>query len=186
LGRHFYYSVIVTGADTFNVSAQGGVRFVTGGEQVTYIESGTTGWSTASSRTAKRNIEPVEPQNALDGVNSMEISTWEYRDGDDGGAGTVHIGPMAEDFHEAFDVGRSDKHINSINADGVALAAIEGVSEELGQRDERITDLEAETEQLREGNEQLRERNEELEARLDRIEESLDIDAATDAGTADD
>jgi hypothetical protein len=34
---------------------------------------------------------------------------------------------MAQDFHAAFGVGEDDKHITTIDADGVALAAIQGL-----------------------------------------------------------
>jgi hypothetical protein len=80
----------------------------------------------------------------------MPVSTWEYTDGEGEGAGTRHIGPMAEDFHDAFDVGGTDRAINSINADGVALAALQGLSAKLDEKVERIDDLEAENDALRE------------------------------------
>ncbi|PSQ38763.1 hypothetical protein BRD13_05730, partial [Halobacteriales archaeon SW_5_70_135] len=108
----------VTGRNTFSVGAQGGVRFITGDSAVTYISGGSTGWNTTSARTAKTNVDPVDPERALAGVDSMEVATWEY-DNDGEAAGTTHIGPMAGDFHDAFDVGDSDEHINSVNARGV-------------------------------------------------------------------
>jgi hypothetical protein len=173
----------VTGGLTFSVSATNGARFITGTSSsptVTYITSSSGGWTTTSSRAAKTNIDPVDPGEALAGVNSMEIATWEYTGEDGEGAGTTHIGPMAEEFHEAFDVGPSEEHINSINADGVALAAIQGLSTELDEREGRIEDLEAE-------NERLREHNADLEARLDAVEAQLGLDGgAATQGVADD
>jgi len=209
----------VSGSATFNVKATSGVRFITSTDNstVTYIPAGGTGWSNTSSRAVKTNIDPVEPREALAGVDSMEISTWEYESADEDGegAGTTHIGPMAEDFHDAFDVGSSDEHINSINADGVALAAIQGLSAELdetrdeladarqdrAERDEHIDELETTVETQREElaekdervadleaeNEQLREQNAALEQRLAAVEDHLGLggDASTVA-TADD
>lgn len=168
-----------TGKHTFSVSARNGVRFVTAGDregraaEVTYIEGGTAGWSTTSSRTAKTNIDPVDAQRVLDGVTEMEVATWEY-EGDDGeGKGTRYVGPMAEDFHDVVDVGTGDGSINSINADGLAFAAIQGLAERLAEKDERIDDLEAENDRLRE--------------RLNAIEEHLGInDQADHQGVADD
>jgi hypothetical protein len=182
----------VTGANTFSVSATGGVRFITGSASnpnVTYIPNESAGWTTTSSRAVKTNIDPVDPEDALAGVEEMEVTTWEY-DNDGDGAGTTHIGPMAGDFHEAFDVGSSDEHINSINADGVAFAAIQGLSAkldetqaaldgaraELDERDEHIEKLERDIDSLREENERLREQNADLEARLAAIEERLPRD----------
>jgi FtsZ-binding cell division protein ZapB len=180
----------VTGQNTFSVSATSGFRFITGSASnpnVTYIPGSSAGWTTTSSRAVKTNIDPVDPQEALDGVESMEVATWEYESEDGDGAGTTHIGPMAGDFHDAFDVGTSDEHINSINADGVALAAIQGLSAELDEARAELAetreDLEAETEQLHEENErlraeneQLREENEALRERVAAIETELGLD----------
>jgi trimeric autotransporter adhesin len=33
---------------------------------------------------------------------------------------------MAQDFHAAFDLGTDERHIATVDADGVALAAIQG------------------------------------------------------------
>jgi len=161
----------VTGSNTFNVSATGGVRFVTGGTTVTYIDSGTAGWSNTSSRAAKTNVDPIDPERALEGVESLEIASWEYEDEDGDGNGAPRIGPFAEEFHDAFDVGGSDEHINSIDVDGVALAAIQGLSKRLEDRSERV-------ESQRERIESLEAENEALHERLDRLETHLAIDGA--------
>ncbi|PSQ35430.1 hypothetical protein BRD08_07110, partial [Halobacteriales archaeon SW_10_66_29] len=95
----------VTGPDTFSVSAQGGVRFITGSSSVTYISGDSTGWSTTSTRTAKTNFEPVDTEAVVDGVADMDVSTWEYRDDEGEGQGERHIGPVAEQFHDIVDVG---------------------------------------------------------------------------------
>lgn len=159
----------VTGEKTFHVKASNGVRFVTGAG-TTYIPGNGTGWSTTSTRTAKTNVEPVDPSAALAGVESMPVSTWEY-EGDDGdGAGTTHIGPMAEDFHDAFDVGTSDRHINSINADGVALAAIKGLAERLDEREARSEEQRDRIEEQRDRIDDLEAENENLHERLDALE----------------
>ena len=64
-----------------------------------------------------------------------------------------HVGPMAQDFHAAFGLGGDDKHINTVDADGVALAAIQGlnqkVEKELKQKDAKIAALERELGELR-------------------------------------
>jgi hypothetical protein len=169
----------VTGAGTFSVSASGGVRFITGSSSVTYISSGSTGWSNTSSRAAKTNIDSVAPQQVLDGVEDLEVATWEYKDDDGEGAGTTHIGPMAEEFHDIVAVGSSDEHINSINADGVLFAAVQGLSERLAEKDDRIADLEADRDDLQAENEHLRDR-------LARIEDHLGLDSTVDPVPADD
>ena len=57
----------------------------------------------------------------------VPISTWSYRAQDDS---IRHIGPMAQDFYRAFGVGESRRRIDSVDADGVALVAIQGLSAE--------------------------------------------------------
>ena len=96
----------------------------------------------------------------------------------------------------AFDVGSSEEHINSINADGAAFAAIQGLSAELDARDARIGALETTVETQREELDEKAERIDELEAeneqlreRLSAVEDHLGLgggDADTAAGVADD
>ncbi len=64
--------------------------------------------------------------------------TWNYRSQD---AAIRHIGPVAQDFYAAFGVGEDDRHISTIDADGVALAAIQGLYQVVQQKETRIADL---------------------------------------------
>lgn len=52
------------------------------------------------------------------------------------------MGPMAEEFRSRFGLGKSDRHITGIDADGVALAAIQGLAQRLREKEERIDELE--------------------------------------------
>ncbi len=81
----------------------------------------------SSDRNAKENFQPVNPQEVLEKVATLPVSQWNYKDD----AGARHIGPMAQDFHAAFGVGPDDKHIATVDADGVALAAIQGLNQKL-------------------------------------------------------
>ena len=45
--------------------------------------------------------------------------------------GGTHLGPMAEDFKAAFDLAGDGKSIATVDADGVALAAIQGLNQKL-------------------------------------------------------
>jgi hypothetical protein len=154
----------VTGNNTFSVGARGGVRFITGSSEVTYIEGGTTGWAVSSSRTVKTDVEPVDPEGILDGVRDMEVATWEYEGEAGGGTGRRQVGPMAEEFHEVVDVGGSDEHINAVDADGVAFAAIQGLAEKVDEKEDRIDELEAENESLRDRLGSVEDRLSELES----------------------
>ena len=116
-----------------------------------------------SASAAKTNIDPVDPQHILDGVRSFDVSTWEYTDADGEGNGRTHIGPMAEDFHDAFEIGDMET-INSIDSGGVAFAAIQGLAErleeareELATKAERIAELEEKAERIDDLEERLKE-----------------------------
>lgn len=87
----------------------------------------TGAFSQASDRNAKENLIPIDPQEILEKVASLPLSEWNYRQD----PGTRHVGPMAQDFHAAFGVGPDERHITTVDADGVALAAIQGLNRKL-------------------------------------------------------
>ncbi|MEM7309683.1 MAG: tail fiber domain-containing protein [Planctomycetota bacterium] len=104
-------------------------------------------WTNASSRTLKENFVPVDARSVLQQVRALQLTRWNYRTEDDG---VVHLGPMAEDFFEAFGLGASAVSIGTIDANGVALASIQALATENA---ELKTDLErtaAELAELRE------------------------------------
>ncbi|HEU4741708.1 MAG TPA: tail fiber domain-containing protein, partial [Meiothermus sp.] len=85
------------------------------------------GFNNSSDRNLKKNISSVNAQAILEKVVALPISRWSYKSD---AANTAHIGPMAQDFHAAFGLnGADDKHINTIDEGGVALAAIQGLYE---------------------------------------------------------
>ena len=99
----------------------------------------------SSDRNAKEDFAPVDPRTILDRVTAMPISEWSYK----ADAGTRHIGPMAQDFHAAFNVGADDKHITMVDADGVALAAIKGLNQKLEEQKAELRAKDAELQALK-------------------------------------
>ena len=93
-------------------------------------------FNSPSARAEKTGVEPVDPQRVLERVRSLSVSTWRYEDGED----DRHMGPMAGDFHEAFGLGEDD-HIAAVDGTGVALAAIQGLAEQLDRAVQRIETL---------------------------------------------
>ena len=87
--------------------------------------NGTT-WVNSSDRNAKEKIEPVNAAAVLAKVAALPLSQWSYKVDSE-----RHIGPMAQDFYAAFGTGADDKHIATVDADGVALAAIQGLNQKL-------------------------------------------------------
>jgi hypothetical protein len=88
-------------------------------------------WTSISDRHAKENIQPVNAQSVLAGVAALPLSTWNYKSQD---TSIRHIGPMAQDFQAAFGVGESATGITTVDADGVALAAIQGLNRKLEEK----------------------------------------------------
>jgi len=53
-----------------------------------------------------------------------------------------HLGPMSQDFYEAFGLGHDHKMISMLDAQGVSLAAIQGLDQIVQEKDKRIDALE--------------------------------------------
>jgi hypothetical protein len=96
----------------------------------------------SSDRNLKEHFEPVDTCEVLDKVAALPITRWNYK----AETNVSHLGPMAQDFYSAFNVGMDDKHISMVDADGVAMAAIQGLNKKLEQlrssKDACIAELE--------------------------------------------
>jgi hypothetical protein len=77
-----------------------------------------------SDRALKANITAVNPRSVLDRLAALPIGEWSYKSDE---PSTRHLGPMAQDFRAAFQLGADDKHIDLIDANGVTMAAIQGL-----------------------------------------------------------
>ncbi len=84
-------------------------------------------WTNASSRAYKEAFAPVDAIHILNTLVALPITTWTYRESGEG----THMGPMAEDFKAAFDLAGDGDSIATVDADGVALAAIQGLNKKL-------------------------------------------------------
>jgi hypothetical protein len=114
----------------------------------------------ASDRNKKENFEPVDSRDVLAKVAALPMSTWNYKTED---GGYRHMGPMGQDFRAAFALGSDDKHITTVDADGVALAAIQGLNQRMN---EIVQEKDAEIRALRQDNAS-------LGARLAALEEAI-------------
>ncbi len=141
-------------ADTFNVFASGGVVFITSATATSGVTlaPGSGSWSSVSSHNAKENVEPVDARAVLERVVSMPLSTWNYKEQPDS---IRHMGPMAQDFYAAFGLGLGDKTIDTIDPDGVALAAIQGLHAIVRDNEERLAEKDADIAELLERLERL-------------------------------
>ncbi|HEX3468553.1 MAG TPA: tail fiber domain-containing protein [Candidatus Elarobacter sp.] len=131
----------------FLARASGGFTLYTnaGSTVGAQLSAGSGTWASLSDRRAKTNIVPLDDAAVLDKVAALPISRWSYRTEH----GVRHVGPMAQDFYAAFRVGEDDRHITSIDEDGVALAAIKALNAEVTRQRAEIRRLTARLDALR-------------------------------------
>jgi hypothetical protein len=128
-------------ANEFAVRATGGVRLVTAIDAAgnptggVSLAAGSGSWASLSDHSAKTSVAPVDGREILDRVAQLSVTTWSYTTQS---PSIRHIGPMAQDFYAAFAVGEDDRHISTVDADGVALAAIQGLYEVVQDKDAQI------------------------------------------------
>lgn len=103
-------------------------------------------WTNASDRNRKHLFASVAGEDVLTRLRSLPITTWTYNTESDG---VRHLGPMAQDFRQAFGLGDDDRVISTVDADGVALAAAQALDARTLQQQQRIEALEAENAALR-------------------------------------
>jgi hypothetical protein len=134
-------------ANTWMARASGGAFFYTSSGLLSgvYVPAGGSAWSSVSDVNRKENIEAVNGAQILASLADLPIATWNYMTQEDA---IRHIGPMAQDFYAAFGVGESDLAISTIDADGVALAAIQALNAEVQAQAAQLTAQQAQIEVL--------------------------------------
>ena len=103
-----------------------------------------TAFNTTSDRNKKEGFVPVDSRTVLEKVLQLPISEWNFK----ADAQTRHIGPMAQDFRSLFGVGSDEKHIATVDEEGVALAAIQGLSQRIEDQAKQISDQSAQIKSL--------------------------------------
>ncbi len=143
-GRSKSSDFTASGSNQFDVRATGGVTVQTnaGGTYSTgcRIAAGGGSWSCTSDRNAKRDFAPVSDQQVLQRLARLPIDTWSYKTDP---TGTRHIGPTAQDFKAAFEVGNDPRSIGLFDEGGVTLAAIQGLYRQLLVQQAQIYRLQA-------------------------------------------
>jgi hypothetical protein len=143
--------------NSFNVRSTAGFYIVTGIDSTSgnitsgiYVGAGGSGWNTLSDRNAKTNLVSLDAREVLRRLVNVPVMAWNYKSQN---AAVRHIGPMAQDFNAAFGVGEADKagerkYINSLDEEGVALAAIQGLNQKVEEKDAEIHKLEKKLDEL--------------------------------------
>ena len=86
--------------------------------------TGDSAWSTLSDVDSKENFEDLAGEDVLARLAQMPVREWNYKAQD---AAIRHVGPTAQDFHAAFGLGVDPRRIGTVDADGIALAAIKAL-----------------------------------------------------------
>jgi len=130
-------AVTTTEENQFLIRASGGTWLYSGSDLTSGVRlsAGSSALATVSDRNMKDNIRQVAVRDILSRLSRIPISRWNYKTQD---SSIEHIGPMAQDFYAAFGLDDDDRHISTIDADGVALAAIQGLCELVKEKDAEI------------------------------------------------
>jgi hypothetical protein len=158
--------VASTAVNQTTFRSSGGFRIFTSGVLTSGVQvaANSGAWTQISDVNAKEAFAPVDTRAVLDRVAAMPITTWRYKGQDEA---IRHIGPTAQDFHAAFGVGDAPGYgITTVDADGVALAAIQALAKENGALEEKVSGFSVQVSELEEQNRVLRERLEALERKL--------------------
>jgi Chaperone of endosialidase len=151
---------------SFTVRCEGGARFYTAnGIAGAQLPARATAWAALSDSNSKTDFKPIKPREILSKVAAMPVSSWHYKHD----LSRRYIGPMAQDFHTAFGLGSDDKSISTLDSDGVMYAAIQGLVEELKDRDAKIGELEASSAELKAKSAEI----DALKAKMEAMEERL-------------
>jgi hypothetical protein len=140
-----------TANNQFSARATGGARFVSaidGSGNPTagvILNAGAGSWSNLSDRNQKEHFAPVDGQEVLACLAEIPVTTWNYKSQN---PSIRHIGPMAQDFYAVFGVGEDDTHISTLDADGVALAAIQGLYQLVQEQEAQIAALQQQSADL--------------------------------------
>jgi hypothetical protein len=165
-----------SGGSEFEITNGGTFMFRNGGTTLMEISntgdvrSATGTFGTLSDRAAKTNLLPVDGAEVLGRLAALPILEWNYSHQADG---VRHIGPMAQDFFEAFGLFGSNKMIAITDLAGVALAGVKELNSAMERKNSELDRLKAENAALASDFEALQNENAALKNRLDRIERML-------------
>lgn len=155
-------SVYPTANNQFVARGCGGIKMYTSQNLASGVEvaAGGGSWSSISDRNRKQNFLAMDGEDVLARLRNVPVSSWNYITQDQS---IRHMGPMAQDFHAAFGLGESNLLINTVDIDGVNMAAVQALTA-------RTDALRAENEALRQENAGQAAEIADLRARMERLE----------------
>ncbi len=139
----FRVSLAGSGGPEFEITELGGMTVGPGSATVFTLTpagnltiSGTLAQN--SDFNSKRDIDAVDGAHVLTKLARLPISEWAYKDD----PGVRHVGPMAQDFYNTFELGNDNTKIAPGDMAGVSLAAIQALQAEIvALRDEKDAEI---------------------------------------------
>ena len=113
-------------ANSWWVAAQGGSTFFSNAARTTgvVLAAGASAWAAVSDRNAKENLVELDGAKVLALVDRLPIYQYNYK-GED--PAVVNRGPVAQDWHAAFPSAKDPLRIDTMDLDGITLAAVKGL-----------------------------------------------------------
>jgi len=145
---HSGSAVTAAAAREFRVRSAGGATFFSDNGMTTgvVLAASASAWAAVCDRAVKENFVPLSPAGALERVVRLPLYEYNYI-----GAPPAHVyrGPTAQDWHALFPSGKDPLRIDTMDLDGVALAAIQGLAAKLERTEELMTQLRHDLDALR-------------------------------------
>ncbi len=122
------------------MSALGGVAGMYAGSASgsSAITSGLSSLKAMSDKNAKKNVKPVNDEQALEAVKATPVSSWNYKPGQ--GDGGSHIGPMAQHVRKTMgeQAAPGGKQIDLITMNGMNMAATAALARKVDKLTKKV------------------------------------------------
>ncbi len=130
-------SPVFATTNQFVVRASGGARFYTNAAMTTgvMLAENASAWSSLSDVATKEHFRDLDGDDVLAKIARMPIREWNDKAQD---TAIRHVGPTAQDFHAAFGLGEDPLRISTIDADGIALRAVQALEARTREADETL------------------------------------------------
>jgi len=149
--RVAFFCAYASGRFAINRDSQNGISYpihvgtVVGDGNGAYLSASGV-WTNGSSRAFKENGRSVVEEGLLDKISNLPVDHYNFISSNE-----THIGPYAEDFVAAFDVGairesdgkRDDQYLAASDVAGVALAGVQELLKKIDTLEKRVAELEA-------------------------------------------
>lgn len=111
------------------------------------MSAGGGSWNTVSDRRKKENFRQVDAEEILKKVAALPVTNWNYKAQP---LSQRHIGPMAQDFYQAFQLDGigNDTTINTSDIDGINMVAIQALEKRTVQLQQENAQLKSQIEMM--------------------------------------